>query len=869
MSQNFKLSTLSLLVSLILTTTTTFATENNEAGADVERLVILGSRTAPRSVSDSPVPIDLISGDDFVHSPTGNLLDAMSNLVPSFNVNIQPISDGATMIRPANMRGLPPDNTLVLVNGKRRHRAAVISFIGAGLSDGSQGPDISVIPSLALKQVEILRDGAAAQYGSDAIAGVINFVLKDDNDGGVVKVRLGQYKEGDGDSVLVTGNFGVPLSDQGFANITYQFKESDATSRSVQRNDAAALAASGLPVANPAQIWGSPEITDDISIFGNFGLDLDNDAEAYMFANYSERHVEGGFFFRNPLTRSGTNRGERFLDGEWVGLPAPGPARGAWFQLPATILVGDMEGGDTAQRCYDLLPGNGRVNIVNNIPDQAALDILQANNCWAFNMMFPGGFTPRFGGDVTDTAITAGKKGYFKNGIGYDFSGSVGRSKSAFTIFNTINPSMGSNSPNEFNPGAYIELDKSANADFTQEVQIEGWDYPLQLAYGYEYKNDSFEIIAGDSASYEQGPLYQQGFSLGSNGFAGFQPVLAGVSSRHNHALYFDIEAQVTETILIGGAVRTEDYSDFGSTLDGKLTTLISFTDEVSFRASISTGFRAPTVGQSKVQQLNSTFSEGVILEQATLPPTHPASIYFGGSALQPEESTAFSFGFVAELDELFLTLDFFQINVSDRIGTSKNFTLNADDQRILDEQGVTNALRLQSLRFFTNAFDTTTKGIDLVANYSLDLWGGTTSLTLVSSYVMTDVTRADPNTVNATRKFQLESTLPKYRSSFTINHQQEDWNLSTIINYYGAYTETHLDTIDLLIESGAEVTVDAALTYDINPEFTITVGAQNIFDEYPQENTDFGEFVGAKYSTTSPMGFNGAYYYAELTYNY
>jgi len=869
MSQRFKLRIRALSVSLALATTTAFAAEDSEAGADIERVIVLGSRTAPRSVSDSPVPVDLISGSDFVRSPAGNLLDSMSNLVPSFNVNIQPISDGATLIRPANMRGLPPDNTLVLVNGKRRHRAAVISFLGAGLSDGSQGPDISVIPSLALQQVEILRDGAAAQYGSDAIAGVINFVLKDDNDGGVVKLRLGQYKEGDGDSVLITGNFGVPLSDQGFANITYQFKESDATSRSVQSNQAAALVAAGLPVENPAQIWGSPEITDDITIFGNFGINLDNDAEAYMFANYSERHVEGGFYFRNPINRAGVYRGERLMDGEWVGLPAPGPARSAWFQLPATILVGDMEGGDTAQRCYDLLPGNGRVNIVNNIPDQAALDILQANNCWAFNMMFPGGFTPRFGGDVIDTAITVGTKGFFKNGIGYDFSGSVGRSESAFGIFNTINASMGSKSPNEFNPGTYIELDISANADFIQEVQIEGWAYPLQLAYGYEYKNDSFEIVAGDSASFEQGPLYRQGFSLGSNGFGGFQPAVAGVSSRHNHALYFDIEAQVSETVLIGGAVRTEDYSDFGSTFDGKLTTLISLTDDVSFRASTSTGFRAPTVGQSNVQQVSSAFSDGVILDQATLPPTHPASIYVGGSALKPEESTAFSFGFVAEMNKLFLTLDFFQINVTDRIGTSKQFTLDADDKKILDEQGVENALSLQSLRFFTNAFDTTTEGIDLVVNYSLDLWGGTNRLALVSSYVMTDVTRADPNTVDALRKFQLESTLPKYRSIFTVNHQQENWTLTANINYYGAYTETHLDELSLLIESGAEVTVDASLAYDINPEFTITVGAQNLFDEYPRENIDFGKFVGAQYSTTSPMGFNGAYYYVGLTYNY
>ncbi len=869
MPQNFNLRTLALSVSLIFTTTTAYAAEVKEDNADDERLVILGARVAPRSVTDSPVPIDLISGEQFVQSPSGNLLDTMSNLVPSFNVNVQPISDAATLVRPANMRGLPPDNTLVLVNGKRRHRSAVIAFLGGGLSNGAQGPDISVIPSLALQQVEILRDGAAAQYGSDAIAGVMNFVLKDDNAGGVVKVRIGQYKEGDGDSILVTGNFGVPLGEKGFANITYQFKESDATSRSIQRGDAAAIEAAGLPVANPAQIWGSPEISDDISIFGNFGLDLSNDAEAYLFANYSERHVEGGFFFRNPLTRSGVYLGERFLNGEWVSRPRPGPDRGAWDQLPGTILVGDMEGGDSAQRCYDLLPGNGRVNIVNNIPDQAALDILQANNCWAFNMLFPGGFTPRFGGDVIDSAITAGTKGYFKNDISYDFSGTIGRSEVVFRLFNTVNASMGSNSPTVFNLGSYIELDKSANADFTQEIQVEGWDFPLQLAYGYEYKNDSFEIVAGEPASFEVGPLYRQGFSVGSNGFGGFQEASAGVNSRHNHALYLDIEAQVSDTVLIGGAVRTEDYSDFGSTFDGKLTTLINLTDEVSFRASVNTGFRAPTAGQANIHNVTSGFFENIRSDRATLPPTHLAAIYVGATALEPEESRAFSFGFVAKMDNLFATLDFFQINVVDRITTSQTFRLDDDDKRILDQQGVADALTLDTIRFYTNAFDTTTEGIDLVVNYSLDLWGGTTSLALVSSYVTTEVIRSDPITVNDLRIFQLENALPKTRSSFTVNHQQDDWRLTARLNYYGSYTETHLGVLALLIESEAEVTVDLSVTYDINQAFTITVGSQNLFDEHPEVNEDFGRFVGAKYSTTSPMGFNGAYYYAELTYNY
>jgi len=862
MSHKFKLGTLALSVSLALATTTAFAAEEDEATDDNERVVVLGSRAAPRSVSDSPVPIDLIGGEDFVQSPSGNLLDTMSTLVPSFNVNTQPISDAATMMRPANMRGLPPDSTLVLVNGKRRHRGAVISFLGAGLSDGSQGPDISVIPSMALQQVEVLRDGAAAQYGSDAIAGVINFVLKDDNDGGTIQARIGQYKEGDGDSVRVSGNFGVPITENGFANITYEFSESDATSRSVQRDDAAGLIAAGnTNVANPAQIWGSPEITDDIKLFGNFGIDLEGDGQVYMHANYAERHVEGGFFFRNPTNRGGVFDGP-LLDGQGGRLLETNPD-GSFVD---TILVGDETAGAT---------NNSNCPIVrlspSGIPDASALGSLAASNCFAFNLMFPGGFTPRFGGDVNDTAVTAGFKGYFSNGISYDFSGSVGRSEAKFMIFNTINASLGSRTPTEFNPGTYIELDKSINADFTQEVTIDGWDYPLNLAYGYEYKNDSFEIKTGDPASFAQGPLYLQGFGVGSNGFGGFPPTAAGQSSRHNNALYFDAEAQVTEDVLIGGAVRAEKYSDFGSTTDFKLTTQIAITDEVSFRGSVSTGFRAPTIGQSNVRNVTTAFTGGVLADEATLPPTDPASAYFGGTALQPEESEAISFGFVAEIDDFFGTIDFYRIDVSGRIGTSSKFTLDATDQAILDAQGVPNVLSLSSLRYFTNAFDTRTEGIDLVMNYSLgDMFGGDTTLGFVSSYTMTDVTAFDPTVISSTRKFQLESTLPKYRSTLSVNHKQDDWSINARLNYYGAFTETHLDEFAWLIEADAEVTVDLAFNYDISSSFSVTVGAQNIFDEYPQENLDYDtEIVGAKYSLTSPMGFNGAYYYAEATYTY
>jgi len=285
------------LIILVTPTLSSFA-----FGADeIEEVVAVGTRREARSVGDSPAPVDIISGSDFVNQGAGDMADMIRTMVPSFNVNTQPISDAATLVRPANLRGLPSDNMLVLVNGKRRHRGAVISFLGSGISDGAQGPDISAIPSIALKQVEILRDGASAQYGSDAIAGILNFVYKDNAEGGQIEIRSGEYTEGDGDMYRLAANIGMPFTADGFANVSIELSDTDATSRSVQRGDAQALYNGGNKsiwnYPNPAQTWGQPEVSDDIKLVANIGLELDDSKEFYLFGNYAERKVLGGFFF--------------------------------------------------------------------------------------------------------------------------------------------------------------------------------------------------------------------------------------------------------------------------------------------------------------------------------------------------------------------------------------------------------------------------------------------------------------------------------------------------------------------------------------------------------------------------------------------
>ena len=384
-----------------------------------ERVVVVGSRAQPRSVVESTVPIDAIPSEDIVSQGSTDVGDQLRTLVPSYNVNPQPVGDAARLIRPANLRGLAPDHTLVLVNGKRRHRGAVITWIGNGVSDGAQGPDISTIPAIALRQIEVLRDGAAAQYGSDAIAGVLNFLLKDDR-GGSLELHTGGYGAGDGGTYTVSGNAGLPLGRSGFANLSVEYGNAGPTSRSVQRDDAALLIAAGNDaVADPAQIWGSPTIDDNVKLWGNFGHLFAVGIQAYGHANYASRRVASGFFFRNPNTRAAVFSADR----------------------GQSLLIGDVL--DAQDGVLDGSAGCPGVPVSAGRPDQAALGrVFTVPNCFSFQERFPGGFTPQFGGDVLDASLVAGLRGQLAGGILWDASASAGSSEADFFIEDTVNASL-------------------------------------------------------------------------------------------------------------------------------------------------------------------------------------------------------------------------------------------------------------------------------------------------------------------------------------------------------------------------------------------------------------------------------------------
>ncbi|MBD8637087.1 TonB-dependent receptor [Stenotrophomonas sp. CFBP 13725] len=818
--------------------------------ATLDTVSVLGSRTKPRTVSSSAVPIDIISGDEFRNQGATDALDQLKVLVPSFNVSTIPIDDAASLVRPANLRGLPPDNTLLLINGKRFHRAAVITFLGHGLSDGAQGPDLSAFPSLALEQVEVLRDGAAAQYGSDAIAGVINFGLKKLREGGSAEVFTGKYYEGDGLTTQYSAQIGLPLTERGFATLTAEWRKADDTSRSVQRDDAGAAAAAGYPgVGDPAQVWGSPKVDDDLKLVYNLGLSTDT-VDFYLFGNYAKRDVDGGFYYRDPTARSGVYSND---GGD-------------------TLLVGNLTG---AGACPTIALRDGAGNLLPYSGVSGAVAALPAN-CYTFLSSLPGGFTPRFGGSLEDTSVVAGAKGTWDEWY-WDVSGSWGRNDIDFVIYNTVNASLGPNQPAglSFRPGGNTQTEKNLNVDVSRDITTTFSSQPLRLAMGAEWREESFTISPGDGPSTAIGPLTDQGFALGSNGFNGFSARTAGTFDRRNWAAYADLEAQLTERFLLAGALRYEDYDSFGSTTIGKLTARFDFTPNFALRGAVNTGFRAPTPGQANISQISTVFGGTALEDIATLPPTDPIAQLKGARPLTPEESTNISLGAVWTDGDWLVTVDGYQIKVEDRIALSTSFAVTPEERAALVAGGNPEAASISQVTYFGNAFDTTTTGVDLVTSYRSDHFGGTTTYSLAANWNRTEVDRYDTDFIDAARVYKLEESLPKTKGYFSINHQRQIFHANLRLNYYGSWYEDHLDSGvisaadgGLPIHAGSALLVDADVGWNFDSGLYFSVGAQNLFDRVPSKNPWAG-VAGAEYPVHSPYGFNGGFYYARVGWKF
>ncbi len=807
-----------------------------QAAIALEGVVAVGSRARPRTATESMVPIDAIASADFIDQGDTDLGDLLRTVVPSYNVNPQATGDAARIVRPANLRGLAPDHTLILVNGKRRHRGAVIAWIGNGVSDGAQGADVSAIPAIALRQVEVLRDGASAQYGSDAIAGVLNFQLKDDRSGGAIDVRGGRFLDGGGESYTVSGNIGLPLGDNGFANLSAEYGAAEPTSRSVQRNDALVLVAAGNSyVRDPAQIWGAPSIADDTKLWGNFGYLFGGSAEVQLYghANYNSERIEGGFFFRNPNTRAGVFS----LDGG------------------ETLLIGDAL--DAQDGVLDGSAGCPIVRVTNGLPEQAALArVFSDPNCFSFQERFPGGFTPQFGADATDGSVVAGIKGQ-SGSVLWDAGTSLGYNHVDYYIYNTVNASLGPATPIEFKPGVNRQQEFNAYVDVAYAVSSK-----LNVAGGAEYRDERFEIGLGDQASWEIGPYAAQGFSAGSNGFPGFSPIAQGVWHRSNYAVYADAELadDATDRWGLGGAVRFEDFQDFGITFNGKVAARLALGGGFALRGSTSTGFRAPTPGQQNAFNVSTQFDRALmdLVNNGTIPSTSEVAKLRGGVALEAEKSVNMGFGAVLDRGSFSATADYFRIVLSDRIALTQVFKLTTAEQTRLVAEGITSAGNLQNFRFFTNNFQSRTQGLDFVATWAPPV-GGDAEISVAFNHTRTKVTKHDPDVLDAVRIRQLQEGLPRTRWNVTARRTFGGVAFLGRVSSYAGWFDARDDR-----PYGGKMLVDLEASYAIGESLRLTVGGDNALNNYPDVNPDAG-FSGNQYSPTSPFGSNGGYYYARL----
>lgn len=762
-------------------------------------VVVTGTRTGGRTAMRSVTPIDKLEAAALESQGNGDMTETLKNLVPSFTAT--PLTgDGSAFVRSTSLRGLPPDNVLVLMNSKRRHRSALIAHFGAAMNVGAHAADVGMIPSIGLKSVEVLRDGAAAQYGSDAIAGVLNFILRDNREGIEVQAQLGQWYEGETD-YKISANVGLPLTDRGFLNITGEYSGSPELSRGVQHAAAQAATDSGIPnVQNPAMNWGRPESSGFRSVW-NAGIDLNDTVSLYSFGNYADTYGNYSFFYR-----------------------APGRA-GALEPLPTNPAN----------------PAGG-------------------NFCWCDT--FPAGFTPNLEGDQTDFSSVTGLKGSMENGLLYDLSASFGMNRIDYTLLGSLNASWGPDSQFDFSPGDLKQQDMNVNLDMAYPLSDE-----VNLAGGLEYRKETYTMFEGDEQSWRPGPWAevfnqvdpQTGSNyaapgLASNGFAGTGPDIAGEFSGSNWAAYVDGEWDVTEKLLIQLALRHEDFSEFGTTNDGKLAARFSASDRLTFRGAVSTGFRAPTPGQANVTTITTSFDgvTGMQVQEGTVRPTHPLAVSLGGQALIPEDALNISLGFAARSERVNLTADVYRVEVDNRIIKSRSLSVSGDPN-------------FSELAFYTNALSTETQGFDLVAvlNGSVN-----TDFSLAYNYNETKVT--GQNLVNGVAPvsdgtiFNIENNLPKYRASATLTHRFGKISAMVRANVYGGTIDERGDREEV----GSAALVDLEITYQASDQLRVVGGANNLLNTYPDEiATRLSQ--GMPYPRRTPIGYHGGMMLLRAVYTF
>ncbi|MDH7453507.1 TonB-dependent receptor [Luteimonas composti] len=765
----------------------------------LDTIIVTGTRVADRTVAESQSPIDIIGSEALQATGTTELATALARALPSLNFPRPALTDGTSAIRPAQLRGLAPDQVLVLVNGKRRHTSSLLNLNGT-IGRGSAPVDLNTIPVSAIDRVEVLRDGASAQYGSDAIAGVVNVVLKGAREGGSLLVQHGQYSAGDGAQSQIAGDGGLALGeDRGFLHLSAQIGRQHRTNRA--RPFAGTPGPTQPALGQKAFVIGEPDVD-----FGAVGLNLDyaltDHLSVYAFGTASNRDITSFAFFR-----------------------APG-------------------------------------NPTQNIPS-----------------IYPDGFLPEINNISRDRSLVAGLKGFTDSGWNWDLSYNHGYNHLEFYTRNTLNASLGASSPTEFYDGALETTQNIVNLDVSRQFDW-GLAYPATLSFGVEARNEKWNQSPGEYGSWAdagQGPVGAPG---GAQGFGGFAPAVSGAYDRDSHAAYVGLEADFTEQFSGGIAARYEDYDDFGSQASGKLSARYAFSDAVALRGTVSSGFRAPSLAQQYFQTVSTVFLPGVStpFEIRTFPASSAVAQAFGAEPLQPEESLSYSLGLVLQPTEgLYVTVDAYQIDVDDRIALSSNLTGDAV-RTLLESRGI---FGVNGGRYFTNAIDTRTRGIDVVGTWRVPLAASTLDLTGGYNHTKTEITRiaANPpeleqNGLNLERidrveAGRIEQGFPRNKLLLGGVWTGQQWSFSVNATRYGSVRTTP-NNAALDQEYGAKWLLDVSTSFRPDDRWTLTLGADNVLNEYPDENS-FGNSTNGQfpYSNLSPFGFGGAFVYGKVGYRW
>jgi iron complex outermembrane receptor protein len=816
--------------------------------------VVTGTRAPGRSAEDLPVPVDILTAQDLENTGQTEVGRMLQAIAPSFNFSSSSISDGTDALRPATLRGLGPDQTLVLINGKRRHQASLI-HINTSVGRGTAGTDMNAIPAASIKRIEVLRDGAAAQYGSDAIAGVINIILKDADQGGRAYASWGEYTEDDGETYNIDLNGGVPLGDGGFLNMTFNYRDRDWTDRadktgSCAYGDCTDTDGNGIPEINdPRELTFDRNVfrigdaeSEQYAVVANAAYEVGR-GEIYGFATYSNRENESAAFYRNP--DSGTSS---YLDD-----------------------------GD------------------NVIPD---------------------GFLPMINSQIDDYSVDIGYRMDFDSGLGMDVSYTNGNNQIEYETKNSINYSF----VNFLNFGEGLSDDeirstipRAADA-YKLELNLETFDLEfyqefgaLGLAVGFEYRKDEYKIKPGKPYAYEDfdtvdgESLYPQDAGGGIQGFPGIAPVSSVDEDRDIYSVYIDGEYEFTSNVLVSAAVRYDDYDDFGDTTNYKVAGNWAITDSFRLRGAVSTGFRAPSMQQQYFNNIGTQFVENpadpggqqIAIQVGTFRNDSDLAKAIGIPSLKEETSDNYSAGLIwTPIDQLSITFDYYYIEIDDRIVVSNR--LDADDDPSGNLGAALEAVGAGAGQFFLNAADTETEGFDLVMTYAgIGLFGGNLDITLAGNHTETDVTdvytagglsEVDPDVVFSSQDISIiEEWQPEDRVNLTGIYTFNNFMFNLSVNRFGEYT----------VEDGGRQDFDAVYVTDLVARYTFdnglgfTIGGNNVFDEFPDKN-EIGNSRGGtledspggniivdspgvfKYSRRSaPFGFNGAYWYAGVSYDF